>query len=94
MPTRNRMIPMKPIIPRTINKPRNNPDERNGELVRVPSDEIVEEIVEKTSNNKATERTIETIGTITLIKLAVNPNFLPDSSDIVTLQMILPAIQG
>jgi hypothetical protein len=78
------MIPMKPTIPRGINAiviPAGNSEPTKVCLSPVKAEEMIPNTDRKRSPYKMTVMT----GTITAIKLAAKPNFLPNSNDTSTL---------
>jgi len=80
----NKMNPMTPIAPTMIKNavnPVESPKKDEG-TVPVAAENIVDIISETTPITAA-------IGKITVIKLAINPNFLPDSSDILQPSILL-----
>jgi len=83
----NRIIPTKLMIPTAIIRIIINPKGARKELGRVGCGPVVMEVIEE-KMDKTQNTTVITvmIGMITFIKLAVRPNFLPDSSDILPLR--------
>ena len=85
----NKMNPITPIAPTAIKNTVNPAEKPEKDAGTVP---VVAETIVATIS--AIEPIMAAIGKITDIKLAINPNFLPDSSDTLHPQILLCNVLG